>query len=169
ALVQEPLDVAFLGVVVVNSDLGSELDLLDVDLRLVLPRELRLLLLLVAVLPVVHDPGHRRIRLGRDFDEIEVLAVRVLACLVRRLDPELLALLVDEPHTRDADRVVDACLGLGTTRRLPGTSARPQMLFTKLVLTSSIGALTSGTQQRETSSTGSVEHSIEPPRPVVRR
>src|SRR5204863_5103545 len=30
ALVQEPLDVAFLGVVVVNSDLGTELDLLDV-------------------------------------------------------------------------------------------------------------------------------------------
>ena len=112
----------FFVVVVVNPDLRSELDLLDLDLRLVLPRELRLLLLLVAVLPVVHDPGHRRIRLGRDLDEIEVLRVRVLASLVRLLDPELLPLLVDEPDTRDADRVVDACLRLGTARRLPGTS-----------------------------------------------
>src|SRR5215210_889587 len=36
ALVQEALDVSLLGVVVVYSDLRSELDLLDVDLRLVL-------------------------------------------------------------------------------------------------------------------------------------
>src|SRR3954454_23024905 len=35
ALIQEALDVTFLGVVVVNPDLRSELDLLDVDLRLV--------------------------------------------------------------------------------------------------------------------------------------
>ena len=94
ALVEEALDVALLGLVVVNPDLGSELDLLDVDLRLVLAGELRLLLQLVPVLPVVHDPGNRRIRLGRDLDQVEVLPVRVLARLVRRLDPELLAVLV---------------------------------------------------------------------------
>ena len=65
-------------------------------------------------------------------------AVRVLASLVRRLDPELLAVLADQPDARDANRVVDARLRLGTARRLePGTPARPQMLFTKLVLTSS--------------------------------
>src|SRR3954453_14949902 len=49
ALVEEAHDVAFLRVVVVNPDLGPELDLLDVDLDLVLPRDLRLLFLLVAV------------------------------------------------------------------------------------------------------------------------
>src|SRR4051812_20937511 len=43
ALIEEAHDVAFLGVVIVNPDLGPELDLLDVDLRLVLPRELCLL------------------------------------------------------------------------------------------------------------------------------
>src|SRR5438309_7543024 len=53
ALVQEPRDVAFLGLVVVYPDLGPDLDLLDVDLRLVLARELRLLLQLVPVLPVI--------------------------------------------------------------------------------------------------------------------
>ena len=144
---------ALLRVVVVNPDLRPELDLLDLDLRLVLPRELGLLLLLVAVLPVVHDPGHRRIRLGRDFDEVEVLRIRVLACLVRLLDPELLPLLVDEPDTRDADRVVDAGLRLGTTRRLPGTPARPQIAFTKLVLTSSSDKASVGNAGEGVSST----------------
>ena len=49
-LLQESDDVALLGLVVVNADLRAELDLLDVDLQLVLPRELGLLLLLVPVL-----------------------------------------------------------------------------------------------------------------------
>jgi hypothetical protein len=40
ALVEEALDVALLGVVVVDPDLRPELDLLDVDLDLVLAREL---------------------------------------------------------------------------------------------------------------------------------
>src|SRR5262249_40579146 len=55
ALVQESLDVALLGVVVVNADLRPELDLLHLDLALVLAGLLRLLLLLVPVLAVVHD------------------------------------------------------------------------------------------------------------------
>ena len=127
-----------LGVVVVNPDLGSELDLLDVDLRLVLAGQLGLLLQLVPVLAVVHDTADRRIRLGRDLDQVEVSRVRVLTRLVSRLDPELLAVLVDQPDTRDADGVVDACLRLWTARRLETAPApRPQMLFTKLVLTSS--------------------------------
>src|SRR4029453_12968499 len=57
ALVQEALDVSLFRVVVVNPDLRPELDLLDVDLRLVLPRGLRLLLLPVGVLPLVPNPG----------------------------------------------------------------------------------------------------------------
>ena len=72
-LVQEADDVALLRLVVVDSDLRPELDLLDEDLRLVLPRELRLLLLLVAVLPVVHHPRDRRIGLRGHLDEVEVL------------------------------------------------------------------------------------------------
>src|SRR3954471_2477971 len=139
ALVEEALDVAFLGLVVVNPDFGSELDLLDVDLRLVLPRELRLLLQLVPVLAVVHDPRNGRVGLRRDFHQVEVLAVRVLACLVCGLDPELLAALSDQADARDADRVVDARLGLGPAGSFepPGTPARPQMSFTKLVVSSS--------------------------------
>src|SRR5207342_867392 len=105
-------------------------DLLDVDRDLVLAGELRLLLLLVAVLPVVHHPRHRRIRLRRDFDEVEVLAPRVLARLVRVLDPDLLAVLVDQPHLRRADHLVDSGLRDRRPVRLdrPSWSQRP---FTK--------------------------------------
>jgi hypothetical protein len=138
ALVQKALDMALLRVVVVNPDLGSELDLLDVDLGLVLPGELGFLLQLVLVLPVVHDPRNGRIGLSCHLDEVEVLAVGVLARLVRRLEPHLLAVLVDQPHTRDANRVVDPSLRLRTARRFERTPAPgPQMRFTKLVLTSS--------------------------------
>src|SRR3954471_15050500 len=55
ALVQEPLYVTLLGVVIVDADLRTELDLLDLDLALMLPSLLSLLLLLVPVLAVVHD------------------------------------------------------------------------------------------------------------------
>src|SRR6478672_5111739 len=165
ALVQEALDVAFLRVVVVNTDLRSELDVLDVDLRLVLPRELRLLFQLVAVLAVVHHPAHRRISLGRDLDQVEVLRVRVLACLVSRLQSELLAVFVDQPHTRDANGVVDPCLRLWTARRLETTPApRPQMLFTKLVLTSSSNKKPLTCSGRRVSQPASVEQSIQPPK-----
>src|SRR5581483_5808147 len=135
-LVQEPEDVALLRLVVVLADLRSELDLLDVDLSLVLARRLRLLLLLVAVLAVVHHPGDGRVGLGRDLDEVEPSRVRVLAGLVRLLDAELLPVLVDQAHARDADRFVDARLRLRSARRLEGPSPRPQIPITKLSLSS---------------------------------
>src|SRR6476619_477165 len=154
ALVQEARDVAFLGVVVVNSDLRPELDLLDVDLRLVLAGNLRLLLQLVPVLPVVHDPGNRRVSLGSDFDQVEVLFIRVLARLVRRLDSELLPVFADQPHLGHTDRVVDPCLRFGTARRFePGTPTRPQMIFTKLVISSSLNEKSAGMQRQRFSST----------------
>ena len=98
---------ALLRLVVVNADLGSELDLLDVDGNLMLPRELELLLLLIAVFPVVHDPRYGWIRLRGDLDEVEVLPVCVLPRLICRLDPDLRAVFVDEPYVRGADVLVD--------------------------------------------------------------
>ena len=111
ALVEEAHDVALLRLVVVDADLRPELDLLDVDLRLVLACELCLLLLLVAVLAVIHHPRDGRIGLRGDLDEIEVLRIGVFARLVRVLDPDLAAVLVDQPHARHSDRVVDPRLG----------------------------------------------------------
>src|SRR5215210_3573086 len=106
-LVQEADDMALLRLVVVNADLGSELDLLDADRNLMFPRELELLLLLVAVLPVVHDPRYGRIRLRGHLDEVEVLRVCVLPRLVGRLDPDLRAVFVDESYLGGADVLVD--------------------------------------------------------------
>ena len=99
-----------------------------------------------------HAPGNRRVRLGRDFDQIEVLPVCVLTGVVGRLDSELLSVLADQPNVRDANRIVDARLGLGTARRFEsGTPARPQMFFTKLVLTSLETTKTAGMQRQKLS------------------
>src|SRR6478736_9130644 len=130
-LVQEPDDVALLRLVVVNSNLRPELDLLDVDRNLVLARDFGLLLLLVAVLAVVHDPRDRRIGLSRDLDEVEIPSVRIVQRLLDRLHPELAAFLVDEPDLRDADVFVDAAVRDRRPRGLDATSW-PQRRFTKL-------------------------------------
>ena len=63
---------ALLRGVVVRIDLGTELDLLDLDPRLLLAGLLLADVPLVFVLAVVHDPAHRRIGLRRDLDEIQV-------------------------------------------------------------------------------------------------
>ena len=71
-LVQEALDVALLGLVVVVGDLRAQLDLADVDLLLVLAGLLGLLLLLVLVLRVVEQPADGRARVGGDLDQVEI-------------------------------------------------------------------------------------------------
>src|SRR5918911_852599 len=83
AVLEEALDMAFLGGVVVRVDLGPQLDLLDGDRRLVLARELGLLLLLVAVLRVVHDAADRRPHL-RHADGLVDPCLRLLRPLVDR-------------------------------------------------------------------------------------
>src|SRR5262249_18748210 len=130
-LVEEADDMALLRLVVVNSDLWPELDLLDVDRNLVLASELGLLLLLVAVLAVVHDPRDRRIGLSRDLDEVEVLAVRVVERLLDRLHSELAALFVDETDLRRADVLVDPAVWDDWPGGFDPTSW-PQRRFTKL-------------------------------------
>src|SRR5205807_8227652 len=115
--------------------LRPELDLLDLDLALVLAGLFRLLFLLVLVLAVVHDLGNRRVGLGSHLDEVEVLAVGVVACLVRGLDSELAAVVVDQPDAGDANRIVDA---RRVARRRAGLvewpASGPQRQITKLGL-----------------------------------
>ena len=98
-----------------------------------LARELGLLLLLVLPLAVIHDPRHGRIGLGGDLHEVEVLRVGVLAGLVRRLDPELRAVLVDQPDTGNADLVVDPLLPDDRPDRLEAGPTWPQRCVTKLL------------------------------------
>src|SRR5262249_22563970 len=133
ALVEETLDVALLGVVVVDSDLGPELDLLDVDLRLVLPGELGLLFLLVAVLAVIHDPRDRRIRLLGHDDEVEVVIPGVVERLVFGLDPQLRAVLADQPDAGRANVLIQRLVSRWPRRIGCEPSPGPQEPLTKLL------------------------------------
>jgi len=72
SLPEEPLDVAFLGAVVVRVDLRPDLDLLDDRLRLVLARLPGLEGRLVLELAEVHELADRRARGRRHLDEVEV-------------------------------------------------------------------------------------------------
>src|SRR6185312_1196342 len=105
-VLEEALDVAFLGRIVVRRDLRPQLDFADVDLLLVLASLLLLLLLLVFVLRVVEQTGHRRLRTGRHLDQVEVGLLGAFECVVDLDDPELLAVGADQPHLRHADALV---------------------------------------------------------------
>src|SRR6266542_2509760 len=107
----------------------DQLDLLDVDLRLVLPGELGLLLLLVQVLAVIHHPRDGRVCLGRHQDEVEVLGERVLQRFRGLLDPELAPVVVNQPDSGRSDRLVDQVLP-DRPDRLDKPS-RPQLTVTK--------------------------------------
>jgi len=72
----------------------------------VLPCLLGALILFVAVLRVVHHPRDGRIRTGRDLDEVEPFAESELERLLRWEDPDLLALIVDEPDALRANLLV---------------------------------------------------------------
>src|SRR5439155_296991 len=73
ALLQEAAHVFQLEVEVVLLRLGPHLDFLDLDGRLLLARFLQSPRLRVLVLAEVHDTAHRRLGVGRDFDEVELL------------------------------------------------------------------------------------------------
>ena len=107
AVFQEALDMFLLELVIVLVDLRAKLDLLDLDHLLVLARLARPLLLLVLILPEIHDAADRRDRRGRNLDQVEPLLLRDGQRLRRRHDAELCAVVVDHPDFADADPFVD--------------------------------------------------------------
>ncbi len=162
SLAEKAHDVPLLGLVVMNPDLRSELDLLDLNLELMLPGLLGALLLLVAVLRVVHHPRDGRICSGRDLDEVEALAERVLERFLRREDPDLPAHLVDQANALRTYFLVDPLVTLA--RDVPveirPAAARSQRPFIKLSassLSTTRTAAGSGSSPRPTGS-------VEPPR-----
>ena len=136
ALVEEANDVALLGLVVLNGDLRSELDLLDVDLGLVLSQLAWPSAPPEPVLAVVHDPGDWRLRLRRHLDEVEVLAVGIVEGFAGGFDPDLGAVIIDQPNLWDANPFVDPRLGFGRWLLRSGETPWPQRLFTKLFCSS---------------------------------
>ena len=102
--------------------LRAELDLLDLDDRLIAAGLRLLLLFLVLVLAEVEDLAYRRLRLRVDLDEVEPL----LLCFAKRFvglkNPEHASVGVDDADFGNADAVIDANLvtALLLTRIEPG-------------------------------------------------
>src|SRR3954471_7135597 len=104
---EEPLDVPLLRVVVVRVDLRAELDLLDLDPRLLLARFLLTDVPLVLELSVVHDPRDGWSRLRGDLNEIQIELLCAPKRLLRGHDPDLGTVGPDESDLWGPDPVVD--------------------------------------------------------------
>ena len=138
---EEPGDLAGLGVEVAGPDLGPVLHLLDAGAGGLAPRLLGPLRLVELELAVVHDPADRRVGLGRHLDEVEIQLPGDGERLGQRLDPELLAVGIDEADLPGADPIVDpvlvvvGCSGYAASllvigpltrkRQASGSNARP--------------------------------------------
>jgi hypothetical protein len=110
ALLQEPLDVTFLGLVVVWIYLRPELHLLDDGLRLVLACLTGLDRGLVLEFSEVHELGNRRASHWCDLNQVEFGFLGEPQGIFDADDAHLLTVGTDEPDLGDADPVVDTGL-----------------------------------------------------------
>jgi hypothetical protein len=89
------------------ADIRTDLDFLDLDDLLALARLVGLLLLLVLVLAVIEDLHDGRHGIGADFEQVQpsiIGADQRLACAHHALH---LTFLVDQPHLRRTDLLID--------------------------------------------------------------
>src|SRR5690606_25344839 len=107
---EEALDVALLGAVVVRVDLQPEPDLLEDRVRLVASRVARLHVGLVLELAVVHELGDGRSRVGSDLDQVEICLRGQPERVLDADDADLLAVGADQAHLGNSDALVDAWL-----------------------------------------------------------
>ena len=125
ALLEEAHDVALLGLVVADVDLGTELHLLDLDLDLVLASRLGLAILLVLELLVVQDLAHRRLRVGGNLHEVQTLVVGDAQSVAHAEQAQLGAVDADQATSARSDLPVDAgTIVSGYLLHLPLTAAR---------------------------------------------
>lgn len=110
ALLEELDEVPDLRVEVTFTDLGSELDLLDRDIRGLLARLFGLLGLLVPELAVIHDPADRRVRHRCHFDEIEIETAGQFQRVWNRCYTQLVAIGPDEADLSRPDPIIDPVL-----------------------------------------------------------
>src|ERR1035437_7078799 len=94
--------------VVVDVDLGTQLDLAQLPVALLLPRLFVFFRLLVLEPTVVADPADRRDRRRGDLDEVEPLGPGHVEGFLGRYDAQLLACVVDDTDLADSDLLVDA-------------------------------------------------------------
>ena len=106
------------GLEVMVVDLGPDADLFQLDDVLVAAGLALFATLLVPKLAVVHKPADGRHRIGRHLDQVESTLARHLERVKCWNDPDLLAVLVDQPDLTNPDALVDPCLD-GSGNNLP--------------------------------------------------
>ncbi|MNS97836.1 hypothetical protein D3C72_1321850 [compost metagenome] len=107
AVFQEALQVAQLDVVVAIIRTGPELDFLDLDDLLLQLGLVGALGFLVLELPVIHDPGDGRSRVGGDLHQVQVLVLSQPQSVHELDDAELLVINPYQAQFRRADLTVD--------------------------------------------------------------
>src|ERR1035437_5458478 len=107
---EEPLDMALLGGVVVRVDLRTELDLLDDRVDLVLAGFPLLDGCFVLELAEVHELGDRRLCHRGHLDQVEVRFGGETQCVLDAYDADLLTIGANQTHFRDPDSIVDTRL-----------------------------------------------------------
>jgi hypothetical protein len=86
---------------------GSKLHFLDRNVLLVLLGFMKLLVHLVKVFAIIHDPANWWLCSWRYFDQVQAPLFGNLHCLLRGHDSELLVLVVDDPDLARSDPPVD--------------------------------------------------------------
>jgi hypothetical protein len=89
-------------------DVRAHLDLFDLDDLLLLLGFGFFLLLLILVLAVIEYLADRRLRVGRNFDQVEPGAYGDLNCFLGRYDPAFFTCVIDEKDLRNTNLLVDA-------------------------------------------------------------
>ena len=108
AFLEEAVHRARLDLVVVDVDVGTELDLLDLHHLLPLARLVLLLLLLELELAVVQDLADGRVGVGNDLHQVQAGFFGSLDGCGGRHDALFLTVLVDEQDAGDSDVFVHA-------------------------------------------------------------
>src|SRR5690606_15609614 len=103
ALVEEAAHRLHLGLIIVVVDVGTHLDLLDLDGLLALASLGGLLLALIFHLAEVGDLAHRRLGVGHDLDKIHAGVFRGKQRIIDRNDATVHTLGIDKLHLRNAN------------------------------------------------------------------
>ena len=106
ALFQESDDVILFEFVIVLIRVGSKLHFFYSDVLLMLLRFVKLLVHLIEVLSVIHDPTDRRIGGGRYLYQVQAALFSDLQCLLRRKDSELLILVIYDSNLASSNSLV---------------------------------------------------------------
>jgi hypothetical protein len=118
SLGEELADLAGLGVEITVTDLRAVLHLLYGDGAGFFPGFLVALLEFVKELRVIEDLADRRVRCGRDLDEIELNFSGERQCLGQGFDSQLGSVVTDQANLTNADAFVDAVLWRGDSASL---------------------------------------------------